>query len=196
MVWTYALLSYLCGGLPFAVWVGRWALGQDVRAVGDRNPGAFNVLRLGGARWFVLAMLLDFLKGALPVGLAHLVFRIQGAGLVLIALAPIMGHATGPFLGFRGGKALAVTFGAWAGLSLGTVPLMLGLSMGVWMLVLKSDGWAVMAGQLCLLPAIGRVNPDPVWLAVWAGSTLIFLWKHWHLLKRPPRFRFRVTRSG
>ena len=196
MLLLYAIFAYLCGALPLSVWVGRLALRQDIRAVGDGNPGAFNVLRAGGPGWFFLAMLLDFLKGAIPVGLATFALHFEGAGLAVIALAPMLGHATGPFLGFKGGKALAVAFGCWAGLSLFVVPILLGIAFGVWMYVLRSDGWAVIAGQFCLLVALPLVNPDPVWMLMWAGSTLIFLWKHWSLLQQPPGLRWYAPKTA
>lgn len=176
----------LAGSVPFSVIIARYALRVDLRGVGDGNPGATNVLRAGGLRWGGLALALDFLKGAVPVGLAHFVGDVQGAPLVAVALAPVVGHAFSPWLRGHGGKAVAATFGIWAGLSFWYVPTMLGLLLAVGYAVLTVDGWAVML-------ALGGVglhllwfNPDPVWLAVLAGNLIVVGWKQRADLRRRP----------
>ncbi len=174
----WAALAFLSGALPFSVWVGRWGLGLDIRQYGDGNPGASNVFRAGGRVWGVVAILLDFFKGALPVGVAHFGFGVQGAALAAVALAPILGHAFSPFLGFRGGKALAVTFGIWSGLSIWVVPIILGGLFALWLLALRREGLAVLAGQLSLGIAFIFLAPESAWWAVWAGSSLILAWTH------------------
>ena len=68
-----------------------------------------------------------------------------------MAIAPIAGHAFSPFLGFHGGKALAVTFGIWSGLTVWIVPTILGVFFGIYLALLKPDGWAVMVGVFSLL---------------------------------------------
>jgi acyl-phosphate glycerol 3-phosphate acyltransferase len=88
----FSLAGYLLGGVLFAVLLGR--LGRhDVRAVGDRNPGAVNAFKAAGPVAGAAALLLDFLKGAVPVGLARWVFGVEGWWLVPVALAPVLGHA-------------------------------------------------------------------------------------------------------
>jgi glycerol-3-phosphate acyltransferase PlsY len=104
LIWT--LIAFIAGSLPFSVWVGRLALRTDIRRYGDHNPGATNVGRAGGWQWGALALLLDMLKGALPVGLAWYWGGLAGWALLPVALAPVLGHGYSPFLGFRGGKAL------------------------------------------------------------------------------------------
>src|SRR5690242_19021308 len=101
-------IAFFCGALPFSVWIGQRVLKKDIRRYGDTNPGATNVLRAGGRGAAALALLLDFLKGALPVALAHFQANFTGWPLVGVALAPVLGHAFSPFLRFKGGKAVAV----------------------------------------------------------------------------------------
>ena len=67
--------AFVCGSLPFSVWVGRLALGKDIRAFGDGNPGATNVLRAGGKWLGAIAAVLDASKGFIPVGLATFVMH-------------------------------------------------------------------------------------------------------------------------
>lgn len=189
IIWI--LIAFFCGSLPLSVWLGRVALGKDIAQYGDTNPGAANVWRAGGAVWGLLAVLLDSLKGAIPVGLANFVFGIEGWTLAAVAIAPIAGHAFSPFLGFRGGKALAVTFGVWVGLTLWIVPTILGLFFGLYLALLKPEGWAVMAGVFSLFLVL-LIFGDPLWLVVWAGMALILGWKHKADLAHKPEVRLRV----
>jgi glycerol-3-phosphate acyltransferase PlsY len=170
--------AFLCGALPLSYWLGRVALHVDIRQYGDGNPGGANVWRAGGKWWGMLAILLDVLKGLVPVALANFQAGLDGLALVAVALAPILGHAYTPFLGFNGGKAIAVTFGIWTGLTLWQAPVVLGLAFAFWLLVLRVEGWAILAGMLTLFLYFILTAAPWTWLAVWAGSLLLFLWKH------------------
>lgn len=183
VIWI--VIAFFCGSLPLSVWLGRLALGEDITQYGDSNPGASNVWRAGGARWGLLAVLLDALKGAIPVGLAYFVFGVEGLALVAVAIAPIAGHAFSPFLGFRGGKALAVTFGIWTGLTLWIVPSILGIFFGLYLSIVKPAGWAVMSGVFSLLIVLLFIG-NPLWLGVWVGMAVILAWKHRSDLAKKP----------
>ena len=128
--------------------------------------------------WSMVALLLDFLKGAIPVGLANYVVGLEGWAVVAVAPVPILGHAFSPLLGIRGRKSLAVTFGIWTGLTLWVVPTVMGLPFGFWLAILVVEGWAVLLGMLTLLVFLLVAMPDPALLAVWFGSLLILIWKH------------------
>ena len=104
---AFILIAFLCGSLPFSVWLGKGVLGVDVRRFGDGNPGSANVFRAGSRGVALAALLLDVSKAAAPVGLVYFNLGLRGAPMVLISLAPILGHAFSPFLHFKGGKALA-----------------------------------------------------------------------------------------
>lgn len=175
--WT--ALAFVCGAIPFSVLIGRLALNTDIRTVGDHNPGATNVLRAGGSLpWFVAAFLLDFFKGMVPVGFAHFIAGIDGWYLVPIAVAPVAGHAFSPFLNFQGGKAVAATFGIWAGLTLGEVPSLLGLFLLLMFVTVDSSSWAVMLAMLfVLLHLLLNHNTDYL-LGVWFGNMAILAYKH------------------
>ncbi len=86
-------------------------------------------------------------------------------------MAPVLGHAYTPFLGFNGGKALAVTFGVWTGLAPWQAPVVLGLAFLVWLKTLRVEGWAVVAGMATLLVYLLLFDRDPVLLAVWLVNT-------------------------
>jgi glycerol-3-phosphate acyltransferase PlsY len=183
-------LAFLSGSIPFSVWIGRLALGKDIQQYGDGNPGGSNVVRAGSKFWGAAAIVLDFLKGAIPVGTAHYIVGLEGWSLAAVALAPIVGHAFSPFLNFRGGKALAVTFGIWCGLSLWLIPTLLGISFAFWLKTTKVSGLAVMLGLLTLLPAFFLLDSPKIWFAIWAGNALILGWKHRHDL----RYLLSITR--
>lgn len=185
----WIVIGFVSGSLPFSVWVGRLALRTDIRRYGDRNPGASNVIRAGGWTWGALALLLDYFKGAIPVGVAHFFVGLSGWSLVAVALAPVLGHAYSPFLNFRGGKAVAATFGIWTGLTLGEIPILLGLLLGVWFAVVATSGWAVMLAMLSLLLYLLFFHLDPVLLTVWVGNTLLLAWKHRAELGQTPDLR-------
>lgn len=186
---AWAIVAILAGSVPFSVLIARYALDIDLRHVGDGNPGATNVLRAGGIRWGALAMTLDFLKGALPVGLAHFVGRVDGVWLAIVALAPIAGHAFSPWLRGRGGKAVAATFGVWAGLTFWYVPTLLGLMLALGYAVLAVDGWAVVLALTGVGLHLLWFYPDPVLLSVLAGNLLLVGWKQRHDLRRKPQIR-------
>ena len=183
-------ISFLSGALPWSVWLGKVALGVDIRDYGDGNPGAANVWAAGGAKWGFLAILLDGFKGLIPVAVANFIVGIDGWQLALVALAPIFGHAFSPFLGFNGGKALAVTFGIWTGMT-GTwvVPVLLGLFFTFWLWLLKPQGWAILMGSLSLLAAFLLMGVPEFWYIVWVGGTAVLLFKQRTELSQRPRLR-------
>jgi glycerol-3-phosphate acyltransferase PlsY len=175
--------------------VGRLALRTDIRRYGDGNPGATNVLRSGGKGWGALALLLDVLKGTIPVGLAFFWAGLSGWPLAAVALAPILGHAFSPLLRFRGGKAVAVTFGIWTGLTVWEGPTVLGLALGLWFAVVVIDGWAMILAMFSLLFYLLFARPDPALLVIWAGNTLILAWKHRADLVQIPGLRPWLSRE-
>jgi glycerol-3-phosphate acyltransferase PlsY len=187
--WLWAALGFACGMLPFSVWLGKLTRGQDVRAMGDHNPGAVNALRLGGWRLGLAVLLLDVSKGALPVGLAYQVYGLRGPGMFVIALAPVVGHAFSPLLRGRGGKALAVTLGVWIGLILAWAPLVILSQLTFWYLLLTVDGWAVMLTGLGLLLYLQLSRGDPLLAAILLAQLALLAWKHRADLRRCPGLR-------
>ena len=102
--------SYLIGSIPTGYLIVKGMTGQDIRTIGSGSTGATNVKRVLGKKWFFIVMLLDALKGALPVVLAKLYAGdVSGVGLfpVLAAVAVIIGHSKPIFLQFKGGKSVA-----------------------------------------------------------------------------------------
>lgn len=187
LAWLF--IAFLSGSIPFSPLLGRLALRQDIRTYGDGNPGSTNVFKAGG-RWVgVAALLLDGFKGALPVGLAYWGDVLRGPWLVAVALAPVLGHAFSPFLRGRGGKAVATTFGIWAGLTGPEAPIVLGCLLAAWFLALDNSGWALALTMLCFLGHLLNYRPDPALIGLWAGNAALLAWKYRADLGRAPRLR-------
>jgi len=201
MSWVVLLfISFICGSIPFSLWLGMLFLKVDVRQVGDGNPGATNVFKAGGKIIGLLSLLLDVTKGALPVGLAYHNLEIRGIPMFLIALAPILGNVFSPFLGFRGGKGLATSLGVWIGLTIWKASLVGVIVTLVGIGLTSIPGWAVMFGLVGILGTLLIWIPDPIFLLVWVGDTLILIWTHRNDLRQRPCFRSwlakRIARSG
>ena len=115
-----ALAAYLVGSLSFAVIVTR-AMGMaDPRTYGSKNPGATNVLRSGNKAAAVITLLLDAVKGWLPVVLVKWFGEPYGLGdgtVALVGLAAFLGHLWPVFFRFEGGKGVATALGVLLGIS-------------------------------------------------------------------------------
>jgi glycerol-3-phosphate acyltransferase PlsY len=117
--------AYLIGSIPFGVIIAR-AHGKDLRAIGSGNIGATNVSRALGRKWGYTCFGLDVLKGLLPM----LTFRVATTSMLgepasgpfflacwlLVGVAAILGHIFPVYLGFKGGKGVATSFGVALGL--------------------------------------------------------------------------------
>ncbi len=184
-----ALVACISGSLPFAVWILRLAANQDVRQVGDGNPGAMNVFRTAGVLPGVGVLLLDVTKGVLPVVLTRDVLALDGWALAMVAVLAVAGAAFSPFLGFRGGKALAVTLGTWIALTTWTIPLVALVTIVTATLLIEPDGWAVAVALAAMLVGVLLWIPSGWWVVALLLQAAILLWKHRSQLARPPRRR-------
>ena len=186
MIVIWMALAFLCGAIPFSVLIGRYGLRKDITSVGDGNPGATNVLRAGNFAWFSLALALDISKGAAPAGLASQIFDITGWQLALICLMPTFGHAFSPFLGGRGGKAIATAGGVWFGLDVALFSAVVAALIAGSLLV-KPSGYAVLLAMLTLGLLLATLSVGAsVWI-VWVGQLLLFLYTHRADFSQSPR---------
>ena len=181
--------TFVCGSLPFSVWLGKIFLGLDVRQFGDGNPGATNVFKAGNKMVGLMVLILDISKAAVPIGFAYFNLNIHGVTMFLIAIAPIFGHVFSPFLGFRGGKALATVLGVWIGLTIWKVSLPAVVAALIGIALFTSPGWAVMFAMGGILTTLAIWLPDPLFILLWATETLILAWTHRVDLRHPPHLR-------
>lgn len=120
MLWEFALviaLSYLAGSIPSGYIAGRLLKGVDVRDYGSGATGATNVMRTLGRGPFVGVLLADALKGYVPVLLTWFAFEEHDLQ-VASGLAAVLGHDFPIYIGFRGGRGVATSFGVYAALAL------------------------------------------------------------------------------
>jgi acyl phosphate:glycerol-3-phosphate acyltransferase len=185
----FILVAFLCGSLPFSVWLGKIFLRLDVRHFGDGNPGAANVFRTGNRLAGLLALLLDISKAAIPVGLAYFNYNIRGVPMFLIAIAPMLGHVFSPFLGFRGGKAISTALGVWIGLTIWKASLAGVIAALIGIALFTPPGWSVMLASGGILVTLLLWMPDPLLFFILLGETLILAWTHRTDLSHWPRIR-------
>ena len=142
------LTAYLVGSISSAVLVCRLRGLPDPRSQGSGNPGATNVLRIGGASAAAMVLFFDMLKGAAP---AYLAFRlgVDAVSLGLIAIAACLGHIFPIFFKFKGGKGVATAFGAMA-------PIGAGLSLALivtWVILVLISRYSSLAAIVTALLA-------------------------------------------
>jgi glycerol-3-phosphate acyltransferase PlsY len=116
-----AIAAYLIGSISFAVIVSRVMGLKDPRTFGSRNPGATNVLRSGSKAAAVVTLLLDAVKGLVPVLLVQRYGKPYGLGdgtIALVGLAAFLGHLWPVFFRFQGGKGVATFIGVVFGIDL------------------------------------------------------------------------------
>ena len=109
-------LSYIIGSIPTAYLLTKIFKGIDIRTVGSKNPGATNVLRTTGVSLGIVTLVIDFIKGVVPILIAkkYLPYNF----LPVIMFSVVLGHTTTPFLSFKGGKGVATFLGSLCALSL------------------------------------------------------------------------------
>lgn len=168
--------AYLIGSLSSAVILCKVVGLPDPRTQGSGNPGATNVLRMGNKKLAAVVLLLDVLKGVIPV-LAGRFLGFDMAILTLIALFAFLGHLYPVFFQFRGGKGVATALGAFLALS----PVLAVAGLLTWLLVF-------VVSRISSLSAITATALIPVYAYWLIDSTfsrwiilliaLLLLWRH------------------
>lgn len=188
-IFLYTVLGYLAGAIPFSYWIVKVFAHQDIRNIGDGNPGGTNVIKASGVPVGLLAILLDIGKGFLPVYLAGQQGITSGWGMVPIVIAPMLGHATQPFLTSRGGKALGTAGGAWAGV-IGLWVFLDFTAMALLALVfIKDHAWASIIGSSSLILWAVFVDGSDWMIVLSILTVLLLLWTHRRELMKAPELR-------
>ncbi|MES2475095.1 MAG: glycerol-3-phosphate 1-O-acyltransferase PlsY [Verrucomicrobiota bacterium] len=167
-LWLCPLLAFLLGSIPFGLIIAR-AKGINIREHGSGNIGATNVLRVVGKKYGITCLLLDALKGFIPVVIALSLIRIVGHHPqlaldfakpwatelppqealkgqflhILTALAAVLGHNYSPWVGFRGGKGIATS----AGVFLALMPVGVALLAVVWLVAFLATRYVSVASM-------------------------------------------------
>ncbi len=168
--------AYLAGSLSAAIITCRLMGLPDPRSQGSGNPGATNVMRVGGKKPAAITLAGDAIKGLLPVLLAQ-ALAVSTPVLALTALAAFLGHLYPLFFGFKGGKGVATAFGALAALAW---PVALCL-LAVWLLMAKvfriSSLAALTAAALSPL-FMWWLRPEPELIGVSVVISVMLIWRH------------------
>lgn len=170
------IVGYLFGSISSAILVCR-ALGlPDPRSGGSNNPGATNVLRLGGRKAGALTLAGDFLKGLLPVLIARAVTD-EGWIYGTVGVAAFLGHLYPLFFGFRGGKGVATGLGVLLGWSW----LAAALTVATWLVVAMIFRISSVAALTAFLVAPAYVywaTASPAMTGTMAILTVLTYWRH------------------
>lgn len=137
------IIAYLFGSIPTAYLLYKIKKGDDIRKYGSGNVGGTNVIRTLGTAWGLFIIIVDMLKGFLPILAVYFIYPDDFILLAAVAVAVALGHVFPVYIKFRGGKAISTTFGVVAGISslpfimeptwLRILPMF--LALGVWILV-------------------------------------------------------------
>ena len=183
--WLAVLAAYLVGSLSFAVIVSR-AMGlNDPRTFGSKNPGATNVLRSGSKAAAIVTLLMDALKGWLPVMLVKWYggpYGLSDGTIAMVGLAAFLGHLFPVFFRFVGGKGVATALGVLLATS-----WILGLAIGfTWLVVAYLSRYSSLSSLAAALlaPVYYLFGDGVVWvmnrnvmfaLVVMSG---LLIWRH------------------
>jgi glycerol-3-phosphate acyltransferase PlsY len=168
--------AYLLGSISSAILLSKIMGFEDPRNEGSKNPGATNVLRIAGKKAAFFTLVGDFLKGIIPVLLAHWLGADQLV-IALTAFAAFFGHCFPLFFGFKGGKGVATAIAATLGFN-----WIAGFTLiGIWVLFAKvfkiSSLAAIIAFAALPLLIYWRAQNLQVSL-VFAALSVILIWRH------------------
>jgi len=163
--WPYAVcgaIGYLLGSLPTGLVVGRLARGIDVRQYGSGKTGFTNVVRTIGVRWGALVLAVDLAKGAGPVVIARLLSD-EPYVQAIAGLAAVAGHDWPVYVGFRGGRGVATSYGAALAMnpiaSLAVLPAGIALVGVTRIMSVMSVGMAPVLAVVFVALAVAGVDP-------------------------------------
>ena len=120
IIFAFLLLSYLLGSIPFGLLIGKTFKGIDIRSAGSKSTGATNTMRLLGWRFGLLTLFLDAIKGIIVIVIVRYIlndyymiklFNYNIEILGLYGIAAVLGHVFSIYIGFKGGKAVATSYG-------------------------------------------------------------------------------------
>lgn len=189
--------AYFLGAIPTGVWLGKAWKGIDVRQHGSGNLGATNVFRVLGPGPGAVTLIIDMLKGFLPVITARQFFASDLQIWIAVGIIAILGHTASIFLGFRGGKGVATAAGVFAAL----LPLPFLIAIVTFLIVVAVSGYvsvgSMMGATALAAAAFVLSSPRPLsWMAL--VIAVFVVWMHRTNIERlkqgtENRFQWRRT---
>ncbi len=167
--------AYLLGSISSTIIVCRLMGLPDPRTLGSNNPGATNVLRIGGKKAAAITLFGDGLKGFIPVFIA-LKLGVSPLVLGLTGLAAFLGHLYPIFFGFKGGKGVATLLGVQFGFS-----WMIGAAIaGIWLIIaygLKISSLAALIAMALAPLVVWYFSREPALITIQAIISIILFWR-------------------
>lgn len=173
---AFILIAYLLGSICTAIVVCRLMGLPDPRTQGSGNPGATNVLRVGGKKAAAITLFGDLLKGWFPVA-AGALLGLDTTALAAVGFAAFLGHIYPVFFGFQGGKGVATAAGVLLGLAW-PVALAAVLTWLIMAKVFKISSLSALTAAVLSPAYMWLLRPDPALLAAAAAMSGILLWRH------------------
>ena len=183
LVYSYSVfaVAYLIGSLSFAIIISKLMGLGDPRSYGSKNPGATNVLRSGNKVAAALTLLLDALKGFLPVLLVqHYAFELgfEDITIAFVGVCAFLGHLYPVFFRFKGGKGVATAAGVLLAFDIGLGLATLLAWVSVAAIFRYSSLASVIAAAFAPFFTLMFLDRPSVALAV-SVMSLLLLWRHW-----------------
>lgn len=167
-------VAYLFGSLSSAVVISRLFGLPDPRTAGSKNPGATNVYRLGGRVPALLVLVMDILKGTIPVYGSYFL-GLEPITLGLIAIFACLGHIFPLYFGFQGGKAVATAFGAMLPIGLDLA----GLLILSWVIIVFLTGYSSLGALIAVsLAPLFTFLIKPLYTVPVAMLSLLIIVRH------------------
>ena len=176
MAVVWILLAYSLGSVSSAIIVCKLMGLPDPRSEGSGNPGATNVLRIGGKKAAALTLVGDMLKGYIPVALA-VWFGLDASTVIAIGIAAFAGHLWPVFFEFKGGKGVATELGVLFGLN----PIVGAIVALIWLFIAKGLKISSLAAlvAMALAPLITwYLTGLTVWAVGVAVMSAVLIWRH------------------
>jgi len=164
----FAAAAFTIGALPFGRWLGRLVGRVDITRQGSGNIGATNVAREVGLQWGMLTLVLDVMKGFIPVFLISRYYPDWRAGPAFVGLCALAGHQFSIFVGFKGGKGVATALGV----CLAVAPLQALMAVCVFVLAVGLSDFVSLGSMLsaCSLPVLFLVTGMPT---LWVVASVL-----------------------
>ena len=170
-------VSFFSASIPWSLIIGFIFSKQDIRTIGDKNPGGTNTLKLAGIKVGLLAISLDILKSFFPIYFA-IFFGFDGFQLAILCFGAISGSIFSPFLRFNGGKSLAVSCGIWMAISSGMIGPLICLIMAFSHLIQKTHLWTILSGWLGILIWVLIFSLSIEYIVIFIINFILVMFKH------------------
>ncbi|MFC3418284.1 glycerol-3-phosphate 1-O-acyltransferase PlsY [Salinicoccus hispanicus] len=180
MIIILLVLSYLLGSVPFSLLIGKWFYKIDIRQHGSGNIGTTNTFRILGKKAGIVVLLLDMLKGALPVLAAMLLD--PDMHIFIPGLVAALGHVYSIFLKFKGGKAVATSGGA----VLAYNPILFILLLVAFLITLKISKYVSLSSMVSavLFFILSLIFRDPLLIAFSFIIAVVIVVRHISNIRR------------